>query len=192
MLALSSPITPFDPTRTFIGDGSLRPAVLVLLAVIFTMYAYRRRRVRQSHLAYVQQAQQGSGSAYGPYGSPGGPPPFSPQYPPPTHNGLNSPYFYDPTTGFAPVRDISVLTSDFSDAPLDALALAAFYVTAAVLSATTWRAPDQISEVKRRLGTKYLLESGPMLFFTLLSRGVVFSWKPVGRQVTINLSQCYL
>ena len=130
--------------------ASHRPAVLVLLAAIFTMYVYRRRRVRQSHLAYTQR---GSASAYGPYGSPGGPPPFSPQYPPPAHNGLNSPYFYDPATGFAPVRHISVLTSDFLSCIrpfLDALTLAAFYGAAAVLSATTWRAPDQISEVKHR------------------------------------------
>jgi hypothetical protein len=34
--------------------------------------------------------------------------------PPLAHKGLDSPYIYDTTTGFAPVRNIPVLTSIFS------------------------------------------------------------------------------
>ena len=49
----------------------------------------------------------------GPYGPGGAPPPFSPQYPPPAHSGLDSPYNYDPTAGFAPVRVILVFIFDF-------------------------------------------------------------------------------
>jgi hypothetical protein len=62
---------------------------------------YRRRRAAQANLAYIQQTHPGGGSVYGgPYGGP----PFAPQYPPPAHNGVGSPY-YDPATGFAQVRD---------------------------------------------------------------------------------------
>ena len=137
-------------------DGWLCPAVLVLLAAIFTLCSYRRRRVRQGHLAHLQQTRRGSASAYGPYGSPGSQTLFTAQYPPPAHNSLSSPYVYKPTTGFAPVREIfnasSSLPTSLADAPLDVLTLAAFYRAGAVPSATTWRVPDQISEVKRRRG----------------------------------------
>ena len=49
-------------------------------------------------------------------------------------------------------RSPSSLPTSLADAPLDVLTFAAFYRTAAVLSATNWRAPDQIPEVKRRRG----------------------------------------
>ncbi|KAF8489516.1 hypothetical protein F5888DRAFT_1160065 [Russula emetica] len=103
---------------------------LVFLGVIFSLFAFRRRRNRQANLAYIQQTRQGSGGAS--YGSPystgaGGPPPFAPQYPPPTHNGVNYPYNYDPASGFAPVP--------FRSGP------------AAVLCAATWRAPVHIAQV---------------------------------------------
>ena len=72
-----------------------------------------------------------------PHGSAGGPPPFSPQPPPPVYNGLGSQY--DPTLGFAPVCEISVLTSTTSPAvsALDALTLAASHAAAALLSTVT-------------------------------------------------------
>ena len=38
------------------------------------------------------------------------------------------------------------------------------------------------------MNVKYLFGKWPYALFTLLLRGVVFSWKPVGRLVTINLS----
>jgi len=65
----------------------------------------RRRNQRRVYLARVQQTQPGSGGGAGygvPYGSASSPPPFSPQYPPPAHSGLESPYAYDPATRFAP------------------------------------------------------------------------------------------
>lgn len=160
--------------------------------MIFGLFAYRRRRTRQANLAYIQQTERGSGYAYGsPYG---GPTPFSPQYPPPAHNGLNSPYFYDPASGFAPVREISVLTSTVSPAEsaLDALAPSAFHAAAAVLSATARRASDQITEVKRRRVVlriiKFLIGKWPYALFYPV---VVLSWKPVRCLVTISLPQCY-
>jgi hypothetical protein len=75
-------------------------------------------------MAYVHQAHRGSGAGYGgpQYGSAGGPPPFAPQYPPPAHNGLNSPYVYDPSSGFAQVRgDLLFLLSKYLTDALDAL-----------------------------------------------------------------------
>jgi len=74
---------------------------LFLAAMILSFSVYcRRRNERRVNLARIQQTQRGSGAAYGsPYGSAGGP---APQYPPPAHDGLNHPYTYDPTTGFAP------------------------------------------------------------------------------------------
>jgi hypothetical protein len=71
------------------------------------MFAYRRRRNRRANLAYIQQVQPGTG---GVYNGAGGPPPFTPQYPPPAHNGLNYPYNYDPSSGFAPVRGLFLFT----------------------------------------------------------------------------------
>jgi hypothetical protein len=86
-----------DLARALIGLAFF----IVFLIVIFSLFAFRRRRNRRANLAYIQQSQPGSGAAA--YGSPyGGPAPFVPQYPPPAHNGLNSPYIYDPSTGFAP------------------------------------------------------------------------------------------
>ncbi|KAN0114162.1 hypothetical protein V8E52_006960 [Russula decolorans] len=77
---------------------------LVFLSVIFTIFAIRRRRSRRANLAYIHQTQPGSGgAAFGtPYSGTDGPPPFTPQYPPPSHNGANYPYNYDPSSGFAP------------------------------------------------------------------------------------------
>ncbi|KAI0275761.1 hypothetical protein BGY98DRAFT_38741 [Russula aff. rugulosa BPL654] len=72
---------------------------LAFLGILFSMFAYRRRRNRRANLAYIQQVQPGTG---GVYNGAGGPPPFTPQYPPPAHNGLNYPYNYDPSSGFAP------------------------------------------------------------------------------------------
>ena len=79
--------------------------VLVALGLILTLFAFRRRRNRRANLAYIQQTQPGTGAMYGsPYNTAGGPPPFVPQYPPPAHNGVDSPYAYNPSSGFALVR----------------------------------------------------------------------------------------
>jgi len=125
------------------------------------LFAYRRRRNRRANLAYIQQVQPGSGAAaYGsPYNGAGGPPPFSPQYPPPTHNGVNYPYNYDPSSGFAPVRGhfpffVFPRFSLFSCFDAHALgrftflSATAWHRAAAVLCAATWRAPDHIAKVK--------------------------------------------
>jgi hypothetical protein len=82
-----------DAARVGIGIAFF----LLFLAVILALMGYRRRRAAQANLAYIQQTHPGGGSVYGgPYGGP----PFAPQYPPPAHNGVGSPY-YDPATGFA-------------------------------------------------------------------------------------------
>ena len=86
----------------------------------------------------------------------------------------------------------SSLPTSLADALLDALALAAFYRAAAVLSAATWRDPDQISEVEHHRGMFVSSENGPMLFFYPVVTRCYISWKPVGRLVTINPPQCYL
>jgi len=89
------------------GAGIVIGVVTFIALIIFflSMSTYcRRRHQRQVYLARVQQTQHGgTGAAYeSPYGFAGAPPPFSPQYPPPAHSGLDSPYNYDPAAGFAP------------------------------------------------------------------------------------------
>jgi hypothetical protein len=53
--------------------------ILVFLVGVFSLFAYRRRRIAWANLAldlaFIQQTQQGSGAGYG---SPG--PPFAPRY----------------------------------------------------------------------------------------------------------------
>jgi hypothetical protein len=95
-----------DPISWLSPPQPTTQSVLVFLSVIFTIFAIRRRRSRRANLAYIHQTQPGSGgAAFGtPYSGTDGPPPFTPQYPPPSHNGANYPYNYDPSSGFAPVR----------------------------------------------------------------------------------------
>ena len=92
----------FILTLNFFPHPYSTQPVLVFLAILFGLFFYRRRRNNRANLAFIQQSQPGSGAAA--YGGAGGPPPFPPQYPAPTHNGFNSPYNYDPSSGFAPVR----------------------------------------------------------------------------------------
>jgi hypothetical protein len=132
-------------------------SVLVFLSVIFTLFAYRRRRNRRANLAYIQQTQPGSGAAAlgSPYSGAGGSPPFAPQYPPPTHNG-NYPYNYNPNSGFAPVRGhLPLLVFPPHSSLADAHTLDFFFLfviawrpAPAVLCAAIWRAPDHIAQVK--------------------------------------------
>lgn len=130
----------------------LRLALVIALIIFFLSLSIhcRRRNQRRVYLARVQPGT-GGGAGYGvPYGSACSPPPFSPQYPPPAHSGLESPYAYDPATRFAPVREISVFSLRLPLKPLDVRALVALCPTAAVLSAATWRTPCLIvPEMKR-------------------------------------------
>ena len=144
--------TPPPPPGT---PHHLRLALVIALIIFFLSLSVhcRRRNQRRVYLSRAQQTQPGSGGGAGyglPYGSANSPPPFSPQYPPPAHSGLESPYAYDPATRFAPVRGISVFSLRFPLMPLDVRALVALCPTAAVLSAATWRAPSHIvPEMKR-------------------------------------------
>lgn len=120
--APSTPLTQQLTNSIFPDPNSGRPPqtkpVLVFLGILFSLFTYRRRRNRRANLAYIQQVQPGTGAAYN---GAGGPPPFAPQYPPPAHNGLNYPYNYDPSSGFAPVRDeIFPIFVHFADARVHA------------------------------------------------------------------------
>jgi len=94
--------------RIAIGAGLF----LLLLALIFSMTTYRRRRAAQANLAYIQQNQQGGGNAFSGYG---GQPAYAPQYPPQTYGGpqyiagytppaTSPPQYYPPPPGAPPVE----------------------------------------------------------------------------------------
>ncbi|KAF8472981.1 hypothetical protein DFH94DRAFT_684444 [Russula ochroleuca] len=81
--------------------------LFILLALIFTLSAYFKRRNERATLVKIKQTQRGSEAAYGsnPHDSDsaGGETPFAPpQYPPLAYNDFNKTYTYDPTKGFAP------------------------------------------------------------------------------------------
>ncbi|KAI9453230.1 hypothetical protein F5148DRAFT_483026 [Russula earlei] len=87
-----------DPARIGIGIAFFFAFLALLTGLLF----YRRRRTAQANLIYTQQAQHhGAGGVYGSPYDRGDLGPFAPQYPPPAHNGVGSPYAYDPSTGFA-------------------------------------------------------------------------------------------
>ena len=100
---------PYLCTNSYPNPHHRRPTLVVIfLAIVFILYAYRRRRINRANLAHIQEtpSQRESGAAYGgPYGSVGGPTPFSPQRPTPAQNTFNSPYIYNTTT---PVRESSL------------------------------------------------------------------------------------
>ena len=113
-----APIAPVylctDPTLYPTQTRDLAPVVAFLAAAFTFSYCWKQRK-RRAEQALAQQTQRGGGATYrSQYSSAGGPRLFAPQAPPPVHNGLNSPYIYDTTPGFAPVRETSVLTSTFS------------------------------------------------------------------------------
>lgn len=161
-------VSPSSPQHLSIDPHHLRLApVIVITSVIFSLSVCCNRRNRRANPVTVQQTQRGSGAAYGrsPYdsGSAGGLSSSSlPQYPPPAHNVFDDPYIYDPTTGFAPVREVSVsslqLVSLMPSTPF--LCLVAFRPAATVLSASAWRAPNHIRPEECRMivlrGVKYL------------------------------------
>lgn len=105
-------VSPLEsPQYLSINSHHLRLApVIVISSMFFSLSIYCNRHNRRANLATAQQTRRGSRATYGrnPHdpGSAGGLAP--PQYPPPAHNPFDDPYIYDPTTGFAPVREVSV------------------------------------------------------------------------------------
>jgi hypothetical protein len=145
-----------SPQYLSINSHHLRLApVIVISSMFFSLSIYCNRHNRRANLATAQQTQRGSRATYGrnPHdpGSAGGLAP--PQYPPPAHNPFDDPYIYDPTTGFAPVREVSVssLQLFLLIPPTPPLSLVAFRPAATVLSASAWRAPDHIRPEECRM-----------------------------------------
>ncbi|KAF8468617.1 hypothetical protein DFH94DRAFT_776064 [Russula ochroleuca] len=95
-----------DGSRVCDGMGSLAwimigLSILVVSLAVYFIFSYCWKQRKRRKLARAQQIQRGNGAAYrSEYGF-DGPRPFAPQAPTPAHNGLNSPYNYDTTRGFA-------------------------------------------------------------------------------------------
>jgi hypothetical protein len=175
--------------------------VLVVLGIILTVFAVRRRRNRQANLAYIQQTQPGTGAMYGsPYNTAGGPPPFVPQYPPPAHNGVDSPYVYNPSSGFAPVRGhyfrfISLRPLSLTSMS-PTLSFVAYDHAATVLYAPTWHAPGQRPEMKPEncnISSGCFGDCRPYVLFIPSVSVVPFQLGiPLVTCLPINFAKCYL
>ena len=116
-----------DPNPPPLEVGSLCPPILVLLAVIFTLYPYYRQRVFHGHLVCIQQTLRGNGSVYGRYGFPVAHRRSRRSTRPRRTMASTRPTFTTPPRCLLPCeRSPPSLPTSLADAPLDVLTLAAF------------------------------------------------------------------